>query len=477
MANFLENFDSNTYKNDSTSKKKMEQPTKPEKTGVKVTDHQVVFDKNYSRNKLIRILVYCGIVLVLMTVGLLTFSALNKVVVPNFKDKTLAEAQAWATKNSVELDTSYKYDMKVNADIVITQSVQADKKISKHNLLKLTVSSGANPDEKIDVPDFTTMTASKIQAWIDDNKLTNTTISEENSDTIDSGGFIKATYRDISTDQDNFKRKDYLTISVSKGPTVASGDITMTNLVGETKSEAESWASTNGVNLVTTIVTSKTVAADNVISQDVATGDTVKSGGTINLVLSGGTGIKVPSFAAVAMSDAQNKYSDFKVTVKQRYSKSVAYGKYLSQSVSSGSYVLATNNNIEVTYSLGKPYLDNLAGTSEKNLPSYFGDFTAKGAKISYKVTYINSDVAKGTIISTSKYCEYLSMSETIKIVVSNGSKTSQGATNSSGGNSNESGNSNGSDNTNGSDTTGKNEAGSSTPTSGASQSNKNTNN
>jgi Uncharacterized protein conserved in bacteria len=465
MPSFLENFESNTYKNDSTSTIRTEQPSKPERGGVKVTEHQVVFDKSYNRNKLIRISIYCGIVIVFIVIGLLIFSSLSKVIVPNFKNKTLAEAQAWATKNSVELDTSYKYDMKVDSDIVITQSVSADKKISKGDMLKLTVSSGANPDEKISVPEFSDMTAAKIQAWIDDNKLTNTTISEENSDTIASGGFIKATYRDVSTDKDNFKRKDYLTITVSKGPSVATGDVTMSNLVGETKTDAESWASTNGVNLVTTTVTSKTVAADNVISQDVKTGAIVKSGGSVNIVLSGGTGIKVPSFKTIAMNDAQNKYSDFAVTVKQRYSSTIAYGNYISQSVASGTYVLATNNKIEVTYSIGKPYLDNLAGTSEKDLPSYFDDFIEKGAKISYNVTYTDSDTAKGTIISTSKYCEYLSMNETITIVVSNGSKTTQEASGNS--NSNTTNNNNTSSNSN--DNT---VAGSSTQTSGTTQSN-----
>jgi len=475
MPNFLENFDSNTYKNDSVSKIQTQQPTKPDRAGVKVTEHQVVVDKSYNRNKLIRMLIYSAIAIVLIAIGFLVFSALNKVVVPNFKDKTLAEAQAWATKNSVEIDASYKYDMKVNADIVITQSILADKKISKNDILKLTVSSGANPDEKIVVPDIASMTAAKIQAWIDENKLTNTTIAEENSDTIASGGFIKATYRDISTDKDNFTRKDYLTITVSKGPSVATGDVTMTNLVGKTKADAESWASTNGVNLVTTMVTSKTVTADNVISQNVKTGDIVKSGGTVNIVISGGTGIKVPSFKEVGMSEAQNKYSDFIVTVKQRYSSSVAYGKYLSQSVSSGTYVLATNNKISVTYSIGKPYLENLAGTSEKDLPSYFNNFKEKGAKIYYKVVYTDSDVAKGTIISTSKYCEYLSMNETIKIVVSNGSKTSQEATNNTNGNSNDNNNTNNNSNGNSNDNTnnnsdGNNETGTSDQTLGTSK-------
>jgi hypothetical protein len=85
-----------------------------------------------------------------------------------------------------------------------------------------------------------------------------------------------------------------------------------------------------------------------------------------------------------------------------------------------------------VTYSIGKPYLENLAGSSEKDLPSYFSDFVQKGANISYKVTYVDSAVAKGTIISTSKYSQFLSMSEKISIIVSNGSETTQGASGSS---------------------------------------------
>jgi len=90
-------------------------------------------------------------------------------------------------------------------------------------------------------------------------------------------------------------------------------------------------------------------------------------------------------------------------------------------------------------------------------------------------VVYTDSDVAKGTIISTSKYCEYLSMNETIKIVVSNGSKTSQEATNNTNGNSNDNNNTNNNSNGNSNDNTnnnsdGNNETGTSDQTLGTSK-------
>jgi len=433
MANFLDGFDNDKYNsNTPDSQKKEQQISKSEQpsSGVKVTEHEVVIDKSYGRKKMIRFGIMCGSVALLCVAGFFIIRVINQVTVQNFVGKTLAEANAWASKNSIEVDAQYEYNKDIYSDTVITQSVDSGEKISKGDTLHFTVSNGADPAEKISIPDFSIMTAAQIQTWIDENKLTNTKISEENSDTIALGGFIKSVYRDVTSDKDNFMRKDYLTLTVSKGPSVPAGDITMSNLVGDTKSEAESWASTNGIVLVTTTQTSQTIATDNVISQDVATGNIVPAGGTVNIIISGGTGIEVPSFLKIAMSDAQDTYSDFSVTIKQQYSSSVGYGKFLSQSVTAGTHVLANDNKVVVTYSIGKPYLENLAGSSEKDLPSYFSAFTQKGATISYSVTYADSDVEKGTIISTSKYNEYLSMSETIEIIVSNGSQTTQGTGN-----------------------------------------------
>ena len=431
MDNFLDGFDNGKY-NAAADTEKDAKPMKVS-AGVKVTEHHTVVDKGYGRKKVIRFAIAGGLVLLLIGAGFLTLRAINQVSVQNFEGKTLAEVKVWATKNSIELDAQYAFDNDVAADTVISQALPAGEKIAKGNSLQLTVSSGANPDEAIAVPDFSAMTAAQIQSWIDENKLTNTKIAEENSATVDSGSFIKATFRDVTADKDNFKRKDFLTISVSKGPDTASGDTEMSDLSGMTLTEAESWASDNGVSLAVTTVTSKTIAAQKVISQGTAAGEIVPAGGSVNITVSGGEGIEVPRFADTAMAEAQSAYPAFAVTVKQRYSASMAYGKLISQSVSAGSCVLATDNKITVTYSLGKPYIGNLAGTSESELPAYFSNFTQKGASISYKVRYQDSDVAKGTVISTSKYSEYLSMSETITVVVSNGSKTSQRADNRTG--------------------------------------------
>lgn len=431
MANFLEGFEGDKYESETTGKAKKDEGVEKQKmpaAGVKVTEHNVVIDKNYNRNKFIKLAVSAVLIIAIVLTGLLIVNQLNKVSVQNFEGKTIAEVRAWATKNSVEVDAQYEYNLSSSVDSVISQSVKSGESVKKGDTVQFIVSSGPNPEEKISVPQFENMSASQIQSWIDTNKLTNTKISEENSDTVTSGGFIKAVYRDITADKDNFKRKDYLTISVSKGPSTASGDTTMTNLVGKTKSEAESWASSYGVNLIITTKTSSTVAADKVISQETETGKTVKSGATVNITISGGTGVKVPSYSGVAMAEAQNANAGFQVTVKQRYSSSVAYGKLISQTPSAGTYVLESENKITVTYSVGLPYIGNLAGSSESEVAAYFSNFTQKGADISYSITYADSDIAKGTIISTSKYSEYLSMSETINIVVSNGSGSSQNA-------------------------------------------------
>jgi serine/threonine-protein kinase len=108
-----------------------------------------------------------------------------------------------------------------------------------------------------------------------------------------------------------------------------------------------------------------------------------------------------------------------------RYSDTVPYGGLISQSVKPGGYVTQEKNRVTLVYSAGKPYIGNLVGRAENELPAIFYDFTQMGASITYEITYV--DVAdptmfpKGTVVAVSKSNEYISMNEVIQIQVSKG--------------------------------------------------------
>ena len=445
MANFLDQFEkkpaTNSTQPGQTAPAEKPQPnTVPDaleaadaSTGVGITRHEVVIDSGYSKKKRTQFITALCLLLVLGAAIFFTIGLLNQVTVPNFVGKTAAEAKVWAVKNSVELDEQYEYNLSTSADIVLSQSAQSGSKIAKNTMLVLVISSGANPEELITVPNFESMTASEIQAWIDTNRLTNTRLSETYSDAVPLGGYISESFRDVSTGRENFKRKDYLTIYVSRGPETGSGNVTITNLVGKTLADAQTWADSSGLNITIVIVLSPTTT-DKVLEQDIETGTVVETGAIIQLTVSGGKGIEVPDYSTISMSNAPTAHSAFSVTVSQAYSDTVPYGQYLSQSVAAGTPVLESDNKLTVVYSLGKPYLENLAGTSEKDLAAYFDAFRQSGANITYTITYKNASDTKGNVISTSRYNEFIEMDAVIEVVVSNGKYSSQKGASSGGG-------------------------------------------
>ena len=112
------------------------------------------------------------------------------------------------------------------------------------------------------------------------------------------------------------------------------------------------------------------------------------------------------------------------VTVLRRFSTSVAFGRLISQSVPAGTELTGTGHEVTVTYSLGRPYLDNLTGQSESVLAEYFYNFTSQGADITYNIRYVNHYQPRGTIVGMSRYAQFMGLSANIRIDVSRGNRT-----------------------------------------------------
>ena len=195
----------------------------------------------------------------------------------------------------------------------------------------------------------------------------------------------------------------------------------MPSIVGKSLSECAQWVSSNGVKAVYVKVFSDTAIEGVIVSQSAKVKSTVHKGDEITFEVSAGKGITVPDFSKVPMADASEKYPALTVTVLKQYSKDTGYGGFLSQSVSAGTKLFEDNNAVTVCYSEGKPFIPNLIGMNESELPALFYDFAQKGANIVYSVKYVDSAEAKGTIVSASRFSEFVSLKENIVIEVSNG--------------------------------------------------------
>lgn len=182
---------------------------KPESFG----EETFVDVKGKGRHKVIIWLIMAALAAILF---LFIYLSGNSVSVPDLTGMTLDEANVWATRNKIVLAVRNLYDFDHESGMVISQDVEAGQNIKKNDTLAISVSLGADPNEKIIFPDIQTMIKSEIESWINENKLTGIQIETANSDVVEADHVIS--YSLIDGTADDFLRKSRATITLSLGP-------------------------------------------------------------------------------------------------------------------------------------------------------------------------------------------------------------------------------------------------------------------
>jgi len=309
--------------------------------------------------------------------------------------------------------------------MIIEQSVEANGKLQKGSVLKLTVSKGPDPDEIIELPELESMNLNDINEWRRSLRLDSITVCEEYDDEIEEGQFIKKEFaRDV--DEENYRRRDGLVIYMSKGEEVFEANISVPDFKDKSKTEVEKWAKDNEIDLTIEERASSKVQIDDVISQSIEAGEKIAKRYEMTIVISLGKSEAVPNFAHFTSEDASSATQGLTILVQRRYSATVPFGQLISQSEPAGKEVIIDGEMppITVVYSEGQPYMENLINESEHKIPEYFYGFTSRGANITYTINYVDSSEPKGNIVWMSKHSQFLSMTDHININVSRGNLT-----------------------------------------------------
>lgn len=411
MSSFLEQI------NEGESQKK--QVTNAH-TPIRITEHQVEVDGSYKKKKRRKVAISLIIVCLILALGSFAIKQWMKVELPNFEGKTKAQMQQWCAENNMNYSETASYSMEVEEDFVITQSINPGQRVVKKTTIEATVSKGADPEEKIEVPDFSTMKAAEIKNWIKDQKLTGVQLKEEASSTVERGMMIGYEFQGVGVEASSFTRKDSLIITMSAGKKVEESK-KIPDLTNKTQEEVKEWAEKNKIKVRFQEERSDTVAEQKVISQSIEEGNIIENEQEVVVTISAGPGIEVPDFSKQSKEEAPEASTELRVAVKMKYSEKVKFGGFISQSTAAGAKVLPKDNTIIVTYSAGKPYIPQLIGRSESELPEMFYEFNQKGVNFTYQVTYVTSSEPKGMIIKATKNAEYVGMKENIGIEVSKG--------------------------------------------------------
>ncbi|WP_171015036.1 PASTA domain-containing protein [Culicoidibacter larvae] len=399
--------------NGKRSQRSVEQPEHDKRDGIEEVD------TDYRKKKIIKYSAVGGSVVAVLLIGVLTFFLLNQVTVKSFVNTPINDAKTWALQNNINLETEYVYDKQYDENVITEQDIPADSNVQKGSTIKVKISKGADPEELIKIPDFSKMNTSQIEAWVAENKASNVKIVKQYDDKIANGTFMSMEYKDKSVTATTYKRKDILTVTVSKGKEVFEKNIAVPDFANKSKAEVEAWAKTNLIEMTYEEAGSDSIMEGMVISQSVKSGDKIAKKDKMTVTISKGKASVVPWFGDASSQTAADlgAKNDLQVSVRTEYSDSVAYGELIWQSVSSGTYLYGTDKKVEVVYSEGRPYM-SLIGQKENSIAPYFFDFKSKGANITYSIKYVNSDQPKGTVVWTSKDSQYLGMNDHIEVHV-----------------------------------------------------------
>ena len=263
----------------------------------------------------------------------------------NLKDlskKSLFEAEFYLKQNGIKYEIDYDFSDTVKRGYVIKQSIKAGSMVSVDgtNELQKTLVITISKGPKIEVPDLMKMSLEDITNWVIKNKL-------------------KISFSDKY--DDNSKENDVLEVSHKKGEFIEQGTlIKITLSKGKLKmtkttdlAAFREWSDKYEVKYEEQYEFSDTVEIGQVIRYSYKSGDTIKNGDTVIVVISNGKKIIVPNVNGMSKNAAKNKLNELGLNVNfvYRYSNSEA-GTVIGQSISSGSEV-SKGTTITVTLSNG----------------------------------------------------------------------------------------------------------------------------
>ena len=302
-------------------------------------------------------------VLAIVAVVVYFFAFSAKIEMPSFVGQTKQEVGQWVKQQGIEasgLIFNEEYNFEFEDGQIISQSIEAGKKVKQDVKLNFVISKGADPEEEIALPDIANMTKDELKAWETENKILKMKITTSFNETVEKDNVISFNVK--GCEADSFTRGCTLNISVSKGPQPA-GVIRVENFVGKNVEEVKAWAERNKVTLNVVDVFSDEKAVGEVLTQSVKENETLQEKQEFTITVSKGKGVKVPNFASMSNQEVDQWLLDNNavVEVTKRYHDSTKH--IISQSVGTNGMV-SSEDPLKIEINLGNTfYLSDVAGS------------------------------------------------------------------------------------------------------------------
>ncbi|MCL2355117.1 MAG: PASTA domain-containing protein, partial [Oscillospiraceae bacterium] len=175
MSDFLNQFSNDKYrrgqedggenirsKTTTIEKPSMNAELEDYSSGISNVYHDVEVDKTFYKRKIIRYIIIAVTAVILTLIVSIGVFLNNRVEVRDLRGINIEEARSWALRSRIELDIREEFSLEANENIIIAQDIEPNRRISRRSVLTVTVSRGADPDERVEIPDFEEMTYAQI---------------------------------------------------------------------------------------------------------------------------------------------------------------------------------------------------------------------------------------------------------------------------------------------------------------------------
>ena len=271
----------------------------------------------------------------------------SEVTLIDFSGKSKFEVEFYMKQHQLNYKFDEEFSNKVKRGLAVKQSIAAGEKVLVNDTeIVITISKGP----EIKVPDLKKMDMTSITEWAIKNKV-KLNFSDSYDDTVKKNGIISTSVNE----GDIIEQGTVVKVILSRGNLKMSK---FTSL-----EEFYEWANKYNVKYTEEHEFSDSVPAGQVISYSYKTGDTIKNGEIIKVIISDGVKRSVPNVVGLTKNNACNKLENVGLNCSVSYRNSTeSKDKVLSQSISAGSEV-SDGTTVVIGVSNGKkPSSNNNSG-------------------------------------------------------------------------------------------------------------------
>ena len=328
----------------------------------------------------------------------LLFSNNTKIVVDDFKTKTLQDVLLWKDTNEIEdnlIIIKEEYSETYKEGFIISQSLNEGEYLE--DTIIFIVSKGYDPKIKVNMIDFTGLPKDKIEEFFNNNHFVDVSYIYEISETITKDKFIK-----INNEGKSLSRDTIIVITLSLGSAKDKIDIKMPDLSKSDKNNVDIWAKEYFMFVEYTYEFSDTIAHGMVITYSPTKDSDIKTNSTIKVTISKGKKITMSDFVGKNKLELEKWVNENNLILnkyKLSYS-SKAKDVILSHDPKSKD-AIAEKDDITATISIGQVPIKNHINASYTTFEKWLSDLNQsvnKSAKITVEKKEEESSVPAGSI-------------------------------------------------------------------------------